>query len=316
MAGAVARWPGARRTLVPIPIGIGEMSIRRDGGATTSGAHRAQEGRGVHEMRWQELTKDECFGLLAGRHLGRVVLVDDRGPIALPVNFVFDQHTVLFRSDEGTKLDVASRGARVAFEVDGVDEATCTGWSVLVRGEATEVSGANTSMIPTAQASAPNSGRATGPLTRSPRSESVSSVTGLTLTQACIQPGMVEVGTKALLAKVSGNSTVNPNTCTFSGSLTSMPISTGSHEKASVKPISRAIAPTALARPVWTRKPRIEPTPSRIPTDHACLTTSAAMRPASGAERAIGRLRKRSNTPLVMSVFSATAVFMVRNRAF
>src|SRR6266487_3423117 len=253
----------------------------------------------MQEVRWQELTKDECFSLLAGQHLGRLVLVDDRGPIALPVNFVFDQHTVLFRTDEGTKLDVASRGARVAFEVDGVDEATCTGWSVLVRGEATEVSGANTSMIPTAQASAPISGRATGPLTRSPRSESVSSVTGLTLTQACIQPGMVEVGTKALLAKVSGNSTVNPNTCTFSGSLTSM-----------------AIAPTALARPVWTRKPRIEPTPSRIPTDHACLTTSAAMRPASGAERAIGRLRKRSNTPLVMSVFSATAVFMVRNRAF
>ncbi len=29
--------------------------------------------------------------------------------------------------------------ARVAFEVDGVDEATRTGWSVLVRGEATEV---------------------------------------------------------------------------------------------------------------------------------------------------------------------------------
>ena len=67
------------------------------------------------------------------------MLVDDRGPLALPVNFVVDQHTVLFRTDEGTKLDVASRGARVAFEVDGVDEATCTGWSVLVRGEAVEV---------------------------------------------------------------------------------------------------------------------------------------------------------------------------------
>ncbi len=93
----------------------------------------------MHEVRWQELTKDECFRLLAGQHLGRLVLVDDRGPIALPVNFVFDQHTVLFRTYEGTKLDVASRGARVAFEVDGVDEATRTGWSVLVRGEAAEV---------------------------------------------------------------------------------------------------------------------------------------------------------------------------------
>lgn len=93
----------------------------------------------MEEVRWHELTKDECFQLLADQHLGRLVLVDDRGPIALPVNFVFDQHTVLFRTDEGTKLDVASRGARVAFEIDGVDEATRTGWSVLVRGEATEV---------------------------------------------------------------------------------------------------------------------------------------------------------------------------------
>jgi len=30
----------------------------------------------------------------------------------------------------------------------------------------------------------------------------------------------------------------------------------------------------------------------------------------------MGRLRKRSNTPLVMSVLTATPVFMVRNRAF
>ena len=95
--------------------------------------------RGVGEVRWQGLTKQECFELLAGQQLGRVVLVDDRGPLALPVNFVVDQHSVLFRTDEGTKLAVASRGARVAFEIDAIDAATRTGWSVLVRGEAVEV---------------------------------------------------------------------------------------------------------------------------------------------------------------------------------
>jgi nitroimidazol reductase NimA-like FMN-containing flavoprotein (pyridoxamine 5'-phosphate oxidase superfamily) len=93
----------------------------------------------VSEVGWQDLTKSECFRLLAGQQVGRVVLIDDRGPIALPVNFVLDRHTVLLRTGEGTKLDVAGRGAPVAFEVDGVDEATRTGWSVLVRGEATEV---------------------------------------------------------------------------------------------------------------------------------------------------------------------------------
>jgi nitroimidazol reductase NimA-like FMN-containing flavoprotein (pyridoxamine 5'-phosphate oxidase superfamily) len=89
--------------------------------------------------RWQELTKSECFELLAREHLGRVAVVDDRGPIVFPVNFVFDRHVVVLRTDEGTKLDAALKGSRVAFEIDGADPATRTGWSVLVRGEAVEV---------------------------------------------------------------------------------------------------------------------------------------------------------------------------------
>jgi len=46
---------------------------------------------------------------------------------------------VVFRTDEGSKLDAACRGSRVAFEIDGTDAAARTGWSVLVRGEAIEV---------------------------------------------------------------------------------------------------------------------------------------------------------------------------------
>jgi nitroimidazol reductase NimA-like FMN-containing flavoprotein (pyridoxamine 5'-phosphate oxidase superfamily) len=88
---------------------------------------------------WQELTKDECFELLAQGHLGRVAIVDDYGPVVFPVNFVLDRHMVVFRTDEGTKLDVACRGGRVAFEIDGADAAAHTGWSVVVRGEVVEV---------------------------------------------------------------------------------------------------------------------------------------------------------------------------------
>jgi nitroimidazol reductase NimA-like FMN-containing flavoprotein (pyridoxamine 5'-phosphate oxidase superfamily) len=91
------------------------------------------------QARWQELTKRECFELLAREHLGRIALVDLWGPIVLPVNFVLDRHTVVFRTNEGTKLDAVSRGPRVAFEVDGTDAPTRTGWSVVVRGEAVEV---------------------------------------------------------------------------------------------------------------------------------------------------------------------------------
>ena len=94
---------------------------------------------GPRQVSWQELTKGECFELLAREQLGRVAVVDDRGPIVLPVNFVLDRHMVVFRTDEGTKLDAAIRGSRVAFEIDGTDAAAHTGWSVMVRGEAVEV---------------------------------------------------------------------------------------------------------------------------------------------------------------------------------
>jgi len=92
------------------------------------------------QARWQELTKSECFALLSGQRLGRVAVVDDQGPAVFPVNFVLDRHMVVFRTDEGTKLDAACRGSRVAFEIDGTDAAARTGWSVLIRGEAVEVS--------------------------------------------------------------------------------------------------------------------------------------------------------------------------------
>lgn len=91
------------------------------------------------QVSWQELTKSECFELLASQQLGRIAVVDDRGPVVFPVNFVLDRHMVVFRTDEGTKLDAAGRAARIAFEVDGTDPATRTGWSVVVRGEAVEI---------------------------------------------------------------------------------------------------------------------------------------------------------------------------------
>src|SRR6516164_8598742 len=70
-------------------------------------------------VRWQELSKSECFGLLAQERVGRVAFVDDLGPIVMPVNFVLDRHMVVFRTDGGTKLDAAVRNSRVAFEIDG-----------------------------------------------------------------------------------------------------------------------------------------------------------------------------------------------------
>ena len=51
----------------------------------------------------QELTRAECFELLAGGQLGRVAVTDDRGPVVFPVNYVLDRHTVVFRTEPGAR---------------------------------------------------------------------------------------------------------------------------------------------------------------------------------------------------------------------
>ena len=89
--------------------------------------------------RMEELDDTECRRLLAERHLGRLAIPDFRGPVIFPVNYVFYQDMVVFRTDPGSKLDAATERESVAFEVDAVDEATRTGWSVVVRGILVEV---------------------------------------------------------------------------------------------------------------------------------------------------------------------------------
>ena len=87
----------------------------------------------------EELDEDECRRLLAERHLGRLAVPDFGGPVIFPVNYVFDQDLVIIRTDPGSKLDAATEREQVAFEVDAVEEATRTGWSVVVRGTLAEV---------------------------------------------------------------------------------------------------------------------------------------------------------------------------------
>jgi uncharacterized protein len=89
--------------------------------------------------RIEDLTRSECFGLLAAGNLGRVAVVDDLGPVVFPVSFVLDRHTVVLRTEPGTKLCAARQGSLVCFEADGTDAAGQAGWSVIVRGEITEV---------------------------------------------------------------------------------------------------------------------------------------------------------------------------------
>ncbi|MHB8680823.1 MAG: universal stress protein [Acidimicrobiales bacterium] len=80
-----------------------------------------------------DIPEEECLSLLAGHHVGRLVVVHDGMPQAFPVNYIVDGRTVAARTGPGTKLDWATLG-HVAFEVDDIDERTHQGWSVLVQG--------------------------------------------------------------------------------------------------------------------------------------------------------------------------------------
>jgi nitroimidazol reductase NimA-like FMN-containing flavoprotein (pyridoxamine 5'-phosphate oxidase superfamily) len=78
------------------------------------------------------IPEDECWHLLAGTTLGRLVTNVGGEPEIFPVNFVVQHRTVLFRTAEGTKLSSTVTNSRVAFEVD--DHNVEEGWSVIVKG--------------------------------------------------------------------------------------------------------------------------------------------------------------------------------------
>lgn len=85
-----------------------------------------------------EIPRDECMQLLAGQIVGRIgVSLPDAGPLVVPVNYVLDGETIVFRTDAGTKLRMVRVGP-VSFEVDYVNPIRRTGWSVLVQGVAYE----------------------------------------------------------------------------------------------------------------------------------------------------------------------------------
>lgn len=85
-----------------------------------------------------ELDRNECLRLLAQVDVGRIVFTEAAMPAALPVHYLLEGEEVLFRSGGG-RYFTATRPAVVGFQVDNLDPATRTGWSVLGVGQAYEV---------------------------------------------------------------------------------------------------------------------------------------------------------------------------------
>lgn len=90
-----------------------------------------------------ELDRGECLRLLDTAVVGRVVFTEGALPAIRPVNFLLDGDEIVFRTATNSTLATATRHAVVAFEVDDTDADTDIGWSVVVVGQAYEITDAD-----------------------------------------------------------------------------------------------------------------------------------------------------------------------------
>lgn len=84
--------------------------------------------------------------LLATEDIGRVAVVFDHYPHVFPVHYRLDDYVVVFRAQPGTR-SVQAHHHNVGFEVDRLDPASGTGWTVLVLGMAENIAGRHPDVV-------------------------------------------------------------------------------------------------------------------------------------------------------------------------
>ena len=85
-----------------------------------------------------ELSSSECQELLESTRIGRLVYADERGPIAVPVNYGMEGSNIVMRVGGGAKV-AAMAQQTLAFEIDSIANEEHAGWSVIVRGSGQEL---------------------------------------------------------------------------------------------------------------------------------------------------------------------------------
>lgn len=86
------------------------------------------------------LTGYDCWGLLETQDIARIAWTTPDGVAVRPVNYTVADGSLWFRTEPHSELGRQCGGARVAVEVDHVDRASRTAWSVIVTGTARLVS--------------------------------------------------------------------------------------------------------------------------------------------------------------------------------
>ncbi|NUR59543.1 MAG: pyridoxamine 5'-phosphate oxidase family protein [Catenulispora sp.] len=85
------------------------------------------------------LDQDEALALVATASVGRVVYSRYAMPAVHLVNFKLDGPDVIFKTRKGAKFGAAVADTVIAFEVDQVDDATRSGWTVTLTGRSSLV---------------------------------------------------------------------------------------------------------------------------------------------------------------------------------
>jgi hypothetical protein len=103
----------------------------------------AAPGPGVSVQRVVDLLEEaECWELLAGGGLGRLVYSSGQGPTALPVVYLVDGRSLVLGTwdpvlfDEDLRTGIEQAEYQVAVEADEIDVDGREGWIVLLRGAA------------------------------------------------------------------------------------------------------------------------------------------------------------------------------------
>ena len=90
----------------------------------------------------EELTEAESLHLIEQAEIGRIGFSGRYGPLVLPVNYKIVDGAVVFRLAVGSSVGedlrtgIADAEYKVAFEIDQIDPASRTGWSVMIQGAA------------------------------------------------------------------------------------------------------------------------------------------------------------------------------------
>jgi hypothetical protein len=88
------------------------------------------------------LTNSQCLALLRTVSVGRIgISVPEGAPEIIPINFVVDRGTVVFRTAPGTKFAAALEHRPVSFEADGYVAADSEAWSVVIKGTSAPIVG-------------------------------------------------------------------------------------------------------------------------------------------------------------------------------